>query len=299
MTAPDLSIVVAAQGTPDETARCLRSLCEQQGISLDRLEIIVAQATPASPEQRVAAVAPITFLEVKAGSSLPLLHGAGMAASTAPLVAITEGHCIFADNWAATAIDAHKRSQSSVIGGAVLPGKELGTLNTALFLCDYAQFLPPLEKGSTADLPGNNVVFKRACLKDVSQFASNGFWKTFYCRQLEEQGHALEIDPAMVVYYNRRLTTGAVISRRYHHGRCFGGMRAGMCSTSKRAIYCAAGIALPALLSWKLGKRCLHKQQYLPQLLAVSPSAFLCLSTWAIGEWIGNLIGPGCSCDLL
>jgi hypothetical protein len=298
----DLSIVVAAQGTPEETAQCLQSLLAQEGVARHRLEIIVAEAAPFQAYEHWSnktTVQPVKFIEVRTGKSLPLLHGAGIAEATAPLIAITEGHCTFALDWAIKAIEAHQRSAASAIGGAVLPGRHLGTLNTALFLCDYAQFLLPLKPQQTSDLPGNNVVFKRACLSKPADFARDGFWKTFYCKLLEKENHQLAIEPAMVVYYNRRLALLEVVARRYHHGRCFGGMRAGMISASTRALYCVTGAALPGLLSWKLARRCHGKEQSFKQLIVVWPAVLLCLCMWSAGEWLGNLLGPGHSCELL
>jgi hypothetical protein len=298
----DLSIVVAAQGSPEETANCLRSLLAQEGVDINRLQIIVSEVEPFNARRHWRATGGCTsieFVESPDGYSIPLLHGIGMSAASAPLVTITEGHCTFSENWMAAALNAHQSSpDTSAIGGSVLPGNSLGSLNTALFLCDYAQFLPPLQRASTADLPGNNIVFKREVLPQPTELKS-GFWKTFFCKQLEKDGKKLEIEPAMIVYYNRKLAAGEIAVRRYHHGRCFGGMRSNMISINKRCLIFLTGAALPAMLSWKLTSRCRGKGEYLNQLVACAPAAFLCLSMWALGEWIGNLAGPGHSCELL
>ncbi|MGH9548740.1 MAG: glycosyltransferase, partial [Terriglobales bacterium] len=146
MPTPELSIVIAAQGDAAETARCLSSLTAQKNVPAADLEIIVVHETP--PTELQSQFPHVQFLASRS-SSIPKLHGLGIENAGGSLVALTEGHCTFADDWAQEAIAAHKEHAEPVIGGCVAPGQELDPLNLGLFLCDYAQFLPPLEPAQT------------------------------------------------------------------------------------------------------------------------------------------------------
>lgn len=294
-----LSIVVAAQGEPEPTERCLASL-ERQNCSPTDLEIIVVEGPPYAACQSLGARHPgVTFIK-NDSSSVPLLHGRGVASTSAELVAITESHCTFPPDWASAAMKAARQSgTASVIGGAVEPGSELDPLNKGLFVCDYAQFVPPFDRHENSDLPGNNIVFRRDCLDFNRDFATNGFWKTFYCHELESHRQQLLAEPEMLVFYNRNLTFEQIMVRRWHHGRCFGGMRASTFSLLKRILMFVATPILPFLLFAKLQKRCGANPQTKLMLSESMGSATFCVFAWACGETFGNLFGPGESCDRL
>jgi hypothetical protein len=299
MPQPDLSVVVAVQGLAPEAADCLNSLLAQKEFDQQLLEVIVCEGPPFAASNVLEAQFPNVRFMQSTGTSIPELHGTGVASSKGQLVAITEGHCTFATDWAANAVTAHRATNAQVIGGAVLPGPALSQSDKALFLCDYAQFVPPLTAGRNSDLPGNNIIFKRECLDASENFAVHGFWKTFFCKRLEKQGAELLADPTLQVFYNRNLSFSDAIARRYNHGRCFGGMRAASGTLEKRVIYFLAGWILPLLLFYKLVGRCWPRQACRELLLRDLFRTGLFLKVWVLGEWIGNLFGPGDCCTKL
>jgi hypothetical protein len=299
MATAELSVIIASQGAAEQTARCLESLLCQNETTADQLELIVAEGPPHSAcgqlENRFHQV---KFVRAK-GTSIPILHGAGIMASSADLVAVTEGHCTFPQEWVGAAMKAHRSSTASVIGGCLELGGQCDGLNTALFLCDYAQFVPPISAGETTDLPGNNIVFKRSCLGDTTSFAQHGFWKTFFCHKLAKEGHELIANESLRVQYNRRLSPAEIIMRRYNHGRCFGAMRAAQWTAGRRLLFVLSGPLIAPLLMYKLAGRCSTNRQCRSTLVHSAPYAVACLWLWALGEWMGNLFGAGTSCDRL
>lgn len=301
MTEAELSVVVAIQPEQGSHYRdCLDSLTQQKELNGARIEIIaVAEPSHTRLDEIERAYPGIKTVAAAGCRSLPKLHGAGMQAAEGQLIAITEGHCIFAPDWASKAIAHHRHAASPVVAGGVEPGEKLSLLDWALFFCDYGQFIAPLTAGEAHDLPGNNIIFKSTLFSDKNQFARAGFWKTFFCHDLERKGEQLVCRPDLIVRYNRHLSLTRLTARRYHHGRCFGGMRAQESSISQRMIYALAGPILPLLLFYKLLARVLPKHNYRAQFLASLPLSLLCLSMWALGEWLGNLLGPGESCELL
>jgi glycosyltransferase involved in cell wall biosynthesis len=300
MLAPELSVVVATQNAHDTVAACLDSLLGQSGLADGALEIIVVDGSADGTAALVAMRYPqLTPLRPIGTAGLPWLFGIGIARASGQLIALTEGHCTFPPNWAVAAIAAHHATDSPVIGGAVEPGCELSPLDWALFCCDYGQFLPPLQAGPTTDLPGNNIIFKRAILGSADSFASAGFWKTFFVHQLAAKGLATLAEPRLAVVYHRHASLAQIIRRRYDHGRCFGAMRAPTMAPLRRAIYALAGPLLPWLLTYRLVQRMRAKPAYWVRFAAVLPRAFLMLLLWSIGEWVGHLAGAGRSCERL
>lgn len=300
MPAPELSVVVAIQNARDTAAACIDALLGQSGLAAGALEIIVVDGSTDGTAALVGMRYPqLALLRPTGTAGLPWLFGMGIARASGRLVALTEGHCTFPPNWAVTAIAAHLATNSPVIGGVVQPALELSPLDWALFCCDYGQFLPPLPAGQTTDLPGNNIIFKRAILGHTESFASDGFWKTFFVHRLAAEGVTTLAEPRLAVVYHRHSSLAQVISRRYDHGRCFGAMRAATMLPLRRAIYALAGPLLPWLLSYRLIQRMRAKPAYWARFAAVLPRALLMLLLWSIGEWVGHLAGAGRSCERL
>lgn len=298
MGTPELSIIVAAQSSPEETARCLDSLSSQSGIAPDSVEVIVATQSQALANM-IGERFPKFAVELTESDSLPWLHGAGMNLAHANLIAVTEGHCTFPSNWAAAAIAVNELLPEPVIGGAVVPAADLDPLNFGLFICDYAQFMPPLKRHRTFDLPGNNIVFKRRLFADTSTLVKQGFWKTFFVQSLEAGVGEPLLTPELQVTYNRKLTLPQILLRRYHHGRCFGGMRAAEMSPAKRVAYVLAGPLIPLLIAHKLQQKLAGKQAGKGAIFRSLPAIGICIFMWAVGEWIGAIAGSANCCNKL
>jgi glycosyltransferase involved in cell wall biosynthesis len=300
MSIPELSVIVALQNARDSVAACLDSLLAQADLPEGALEIILVDGSQDGTAEFVSEHYPqLTLLQPPDVISLPELLGVGIMKAQGRLVAITEGHCTFARDWAAAAIAAHTETDCLVIGGVVEPGEELRALDLALYFCDYGQFLLPVTPGSTNDLAGNNVIFKQEVLQQGDDFAKTGFWKTFFCHQLEAQGQTFIALDRLLVYYHRCISLNQLLRRRYIHGRCFGAMRAQRCSSTQRVLYTLTGPLLPGLLTYKLIRKVWYKARYRRKFLFVLPFSFFILLFWSIGEWTGNLFGAGQSCRLL
>ena len=299
---PDLSIVIVAQHERTPIEPCLASVRTQTDVDTQVVEYLVVDGTPAGAfrfRDNKARFLDAIYVPAPQAKSLPILHGIGIAAARGRLIAITEAHCTFAPDWAATAIGAHEAQPAAAIGGAVEPGDSLRLIDWALYWCDYGHFLLPQTLRTTANLSGNNIVFDRSALDRTSDFARGGFWKTFHCHQLEAAGRRLQLDPRLVVRYHRHLNLPQLVIRRYHHGRCFGAMRAARISSGRRVLYALIGPFMPGLLLLRLLRDIWPKQRYRRQIVLSLPIAFVAILVWSISEWIGNLFGAGKSCDAL
>ncbi|MBS1954097.1 MAG: hypothetical protein JST89_07925 [Cyanobacteria bacterium SZAS-4] len=297
----DLSIVVAWQESQPNVEDCLDSLYGQETQST--VEIILAYGGfKPDPTPLINKYPKLKIVEHPASGSIPSLHGIGIAQSCGDLIAITEAHTTFAKNWFDTAISVARASSDAAIGGAVEPGTALSSVDFALYLCDYVQFALPFETGSSDDLPGNNIVFKRKMLdqylsgKDLS---NDGFWKTFFCHELIEKGERLSRHSSMVAYYNRHLSFNAVMERRYHHGRCFGAMRSTDFDAGKKALYLASCAGLPLILMSRLIQKVAKKRFLVGRFLRVYPICKLIICAWVAGEYCGMAAGANGSCDKL
>ncbi len=275
-----LSVIVAVQ--QPSAAACLESLYAQS----TPLEIIVVDGVGQVAD------APTIRLIRQIGASLPQLLASGIDAATGDIIAMTEAHVTFPAGWAEAVLSAHEHLSSPVIGGLVLAGESLSAWDWGLYCVDYAAFMPPLIDGETDVLPGNNLSFKRAVL-DRAQFQERGFWKTFFCQQLQREGVMLHLSSQIVATYQRRIGVMALIQRRWHHGRCFGGMRP--LAPMNRLRLIVLGWALPVLLFVRLLNGIRGKAGAALVIRAL-PSIIVGLAAWSAGEWWGTVFGTGESC---
>ena len=299
---PELSVVVAAPRGGEPLRRCLESLAAQEGLREGALEVLVALGPHAGigfgeePERALH----VRMVAVASGSaSLPFLHGAGVAASGGNLVAVTEEVATFESDWAASVLEVQKRTRAAALGGSVRPAEGIAGLDLAVFLCDYAAFLPPFPAGLTAELPGLAAVFTREALVGAGDVAVDGFWKTFHCRSLAHSGRLIHRDPALRVSCGRRLSWFAWARRRFLHGRCYGAMRATNWSASRRILHLLASPAVPFLLFWRVARQAWPRPAFRSRFLAVSPGCLVAQLLWAVGETVGLLFGAGTSGEQL
>jgi len=150
-----------------------------------------------------------------------------------------------------------------------------------------------------SELPGNNVAFKRAALNKGTQFVEQGFWKTYWCRALQQEGVQLRSVPSMVVYDRKSYRLFPFLIRRYHHGRCFAGMRITHVAPFMRPLYLLGTPVLPLLFMRRIAGPIMKKRRYLPQFILSLPISILAVISWSWGEFCGYLAGPGRSCEFI
>lgn len=290
-----LSVVVASIYSHSVLKKCLDSILANNG---ENVEIIVAHNSADEPLADLSAeYADVCFIEFAEKATLPVLWAAGIARSAGEIVAITDSTCIVAENWISEIRTAHQSSDSPVIGGAVEMSDGKNLVDWAAYFCEYGQFMKPLAAGAAEVLPGNNISFKCDVLEKNKQFVENEFWKTYLCRQLQTEGIELMNAPSMLVYYTKSFELMPFLVRRFHHGRCFAGMRIERETVFKRALYAVGTIFLPAVFLVRITAPVLQKRRFVREFLLSLPISVLAILAWSIGETCGYLAGTGKSCE--
>ena len=236
-----------------------------------------------------------TLLSFPAGTTLPRLWGAALARSTGEIIAVAETTCVPAADWVASIIAAHEAS-APVIGGAVEPAGCDTLLDWAAFFCEYGQFLRPVSEGAVSELPGNNLSFKRWVMEVGPELVAPEFWKTYWCRRLRAAGIVLQSTSSVAVYYRKSYRLWPFLARRFHHGRCFAGMRVARWSALRRAGYALGTLLLPLLFLARVVRAVAPKRRYLRQFILALPFSVLAMVSWSVGECCGYLTGAGRSC---
>ncbi len=292
-----LSVIIADSGVSTQIERCLRTLVTQARVV--QAEIIVVHRTQDTLMTMVKAAYPeVTFVGPSKQANLPALLGEGIARSSGQIIAITDTSCVIDDHWLTSIVEAH-RSECPVVGGAVEPASFGKLLDWAAYFCDYGQFMRPFREGPAAEMPGNNLSFKRwalgRCNPDGADVAMN-FWKSQWCSGLRQKGFELLLTPTVVLRTERTHRLLPFLRRRFHHGRCFAGMRLAQTTSRRRAFYVMGSAVLPFLFLARLVQRITPKRRHMRKFILAFPLIAVAVTCWSAGEFYGYLRGPGHSC---
>ncbi len=289
-----LSVVVASIYSLIVLKKCLDSILSND---CENVEIIVAHHfADENLNELVKEYDDICFIEFAENATLPVLWAAGIARASGEIVAITDSSCVVAENWITEIFAAHQ-ADLPVVGGAVEMSESKSLVDWAAYFCEYGQFMKPLAAGAVEILPGNNISFKSEVLKKHPQFVVNEFWKTYLCQQLKAEGIGLISAPSMLVYYNKSFALLPFLVRRFHHGRCFAGMRIKNVTIFKRAFYAVGTIVLPFVFFIRTLLPVLKKRRFMREFILSLPISILAILFWSIGETYGYLAGTGKSCE--
>ena len=291
---PQLSVIVASAHSARDVEMFLDSLSSQ--VSGRKVEIIVVDSSQDDDLETVIAKHPeAIFQRFAATASLPELWAFGIGRSKGEIVAIMDSTCPPDERWVDAVVEAH-RSPQPVIGGAVELDGRPSVIDLAAYFCEYAQFMRPLAEGAATELPGNNLSVKRWVLAKGQEYVKDRFWKTQWCRKLQDDGVVLISAPSIVVRYRRSFRLLPFTVRRFHHGRCFAGMRVARASTLIRGLYAIGSTMLPAVFTFRVIRTVASKRRYLGKFLLSFPISLAAIVSWSIGELFGYLGGPGGSC---
>ncbi|MBV8383472.1 MAG: glycosyltransferase, partial [Planctomycetaceae bacterium] len=218
---PDLSVVVASVNGWDVLVPTLEALDAQPG--RDRIEVIVVDALGGEARQRLRARRPRVELIESDRQPIPRLRHLGVCRARGRIVAILEDHGRVAPDWAAGILEAH-RGPWGAVGGVVENGRS-GLVNWAVFFCEYSPYMAPVVEGEAADLPGNNIAYKRPLLMRHAHVLACGKWESWINDRLRVDGIALASTNAMVVHHIKPFRLGDFLVQRYHFARSYAGMR--------------------------------------------------------------------------
>jgi len=296
MNRPSLSIVIAAVNGPavlDRTLKAIEQLPEK-----DRVEVLVVQ-TPDTNVSSVLAGRSVQCHSVLGGSTadgIPRLRHRGVMAARGDLIAILEDHVDVDPNWAATIFQVMADPEVAAVGGKVEAGQE-GWVNWGVFLADYARYIGPVAEGDHADLPGNNIAYRREALLAHAEALAEGKWESWVNERLATEGRRLVSTNRMVVRHCKHFRLSEFLRLRWHFGRSYAGMRISSLGPLKRAVYGAGSTILPLLLTVRATRLISSRDVSKARLAKSWPLIALVMTVGAAGECVGYIFGPGRSLE--
>jgi glycosyltransferase involved in cell wall biosynthesis len=287
MTAPALSVVVASVNGMPYLGDCLDSLAQR----CPEAEVVVADCTDEQTRQSVRERWPLVRLVAfDEPTSVPELRAAGIAAATAPYVALIEDHCVVRNGWAPRLLAAH-RAGRSVVGGPIRNGSHR-VRDWAAFFFEYSAYMEPVAEGAVDDLPGMNVSYDRRAIAAIDDLLAQGKWEGWLHERLRSRGFELYSDPAARLDHVMDFGFREFVGQRFHYARAFAGMRNEDLGP-RRIVHALAAPALVPLLYSRIARNVLRRGRHRRELLLATPLIVVYTLVTAIGEGLGFALGGG------
>ncbi len=288
MTEPRLSVVVASVNGLPYLADCLDALER----TAPWAEVIVADSTDEATRAEVRESWPaVRLLSFEAPMTVPELRAAGLAAATAPYIALIEDHCVVRPDWAERIVRHHEEGHA-VVGGPIHNAVDHRVRDWAAFFCEYSAYLEPGPTGPAPGLPGMNVSYDRPAIDAMADLLAESRWETWLHPRLVERGFEFWADPALVIDHAKDFDLREFLSQRYHYSRSHAGMRNSTLGW-KRVVYVLGTPLLPPLLYARMAMNVRRSRGHGRTFLAATPLVILCLLVWSYGEAIGYAFGGG------
>lgn len=285
MSAPAVSVIVAAYNSAEFLPRCLQSLAAQ---TFRDFETIVVNS---SPETRTADVI-ANFPEVRFYQSPERLfpHAArnvGVTMAHGSVLAFTDADCQADPNWLAVLLATHSKGHE-IIAGAI-DSKATAWISRAIYLLKYSPYLRgkpagPISPAATGSLLVSRNVWNVAGPFEGSLFCGDALfsWKA------REAGFPPWFEPKAIVIDQDESYRSGFLSERFRRGREFGKIRAGFenWGAVQRAMrFLASPLALLSAL-YAIAKEC-HSGKMFCVFAAAFPFLLIAQTAWCLGESLG------------
>ena len=281
-----LSVVVAVWRNASNLAGCLEALAGQAGASTE--VAVVSSFEP--PRAVVDAHRGFHFL-TREGALTPELWAAGMAATSAPIVAITTAHFTPSASWLREIREAHARLGAAGVGGVVDPPERGGPVAWATWFLRYAGSYSGAESGEreASDLVGDNASYDRAALEAHWGSIEKGFWEPEFHRLVRSDGRKLWVVPRIRVTQRGTFGFAGFCRQRLLHGRHFGAERVAGKPAGERLFRILTSPLVPAVLLAKVTARAARGRRFLGPFLVSLPALAAFVLSWSAGEAWGYL----------
>ena len=290
---PLVSVVIASVNGMSSLGECLEHLVQQKGghpyevFVVDRCgEALREELKRSFPQPEIRVIA------APQGTSIPKLRAIGMAEARGKTIAILEDHCNVNPRWFET-IARLVATGCEAMGGPVRNGAVHRLTDWAVYFVEYARFMPPIPSGEVEAIAGSSAVYDRAMLGRLGPELKQEVWEHFLHRRISELGVKFVNDPGLEVEHKKEFPFGYFMSQRYHYSRSFAGMRLEGAPLAKRIVYAGATVLLPPLLLWRMARILVAKGGQMGRLVAAFPLLFAFMLSYAWGEAMGALVGPG------
>lgn len=287
-----LSVIIPSVNGLPSIGDCLQALSNQRG-EVDTQVIVVDRCGNSTADYITSHFPEVKLVRVPKRLSIPEMRAIGFAEATGEFISFTEDHCIAPDDWFQKIIEAHHQSGYQAIGGAIENGSVARIRDWAAYLCEYSGLMLPIPAGEVEGIAGNNSSYARALLESVDESFTRDYWEFFLHEELRARGIKFLSVPEIVMAHTKEFDVGYFLAQRFHYSRSFAAMRRARVPAIRRMYYLLTTPALPFLLLWRIASQVVSKKRHYKELILSLPLLSLYGVSYACGEFVGYLCGPG------
>jgi hypothetical protein len=295
--APVLSVILMSPDTPATQASTVAHLRNQT--IRDAIEVVLVcpslDGADAFAQRHLGDFLAYRFVPSPPTLSLAKQQAMGIAAATAPFVALGEDHCQPSPTWAEQIVKAFNRSDTYVgISPAVHVAND-SMLAVASQLIDYTRWTAPVQAGEVPSISSSNATFRRdVILREYGE----GLYEMIerggaIHADLIAKGHRFYLEPEARVYHKNISRLGEVWSLRFNIGRFHAGAEADRAGWSgpRRLAMAAVALLMPIKRYLEINKKLLSRKYPLGPKVLVGLAIGLTMD--GLGRVAGYASGEG------
>jgi glycosyltransferase involved in cell wall biosynthesis len=290
-----VSVVLPVRLAAKTVERTVESLFSQVHDYTAEVIAVVAADDPTLPKLSAIQRPNFRCIALKGKQGVPHLRRHGVRVSHAQFVLIAEDHCIFPLDWIRSLVGAIERTGAAASGGPVTNGRR-SWVGWAQYFTRYSSFMPPIENGPTASLPGNNACYRREVIESLQRHLEDGFWEAEFNAEVKRSGRILWSCPEVAVIQRQQRGMIAYLPLRFRHGRCYGARRV-VGSPHQHNKFLAMSGLVPFLLLFRIVRNVFAKKNNRLRLITTLPLVVPYIFAWSLGELSGYLAGTSDSCE--
>jgi GT2 family glycosyltransferase len=283
----EISVIVATSKANDVIAACLSALASQAKQN-DAEVIVVESAWKPVPDSVKNTFPEILFVTCADTDSHSEMKAVGIRAAQGEIIALTQAHCIPQDNWLQMHRMAHRRLESSAIGGAVIIHLQATIAERVGFLCEYGKFNIKRSAGPASFLASSNVSYKR---RDLLEAMDDDYWETDIQRKLCQSGRGLWYLPDVTVIHHRKCTASRFLLEKFNYSRYFAARR--FQHKGRAFLYAIGCVLLPVIVLTRLLITFYENGKLYTEFMICIPYVIAISIAWTAGEFVGYIFGSG------
>jgi GT2 family glycosyltransferase len=291
MAAPLVSVVVPCYRPGSMIDDCLAGLLDQD--LEGPFEVIVVESTGDGTAERLRDHFPPIRVIAPPTRTFPAeAQNIGVAAASAPFIAITNHDCLVPRSWLRAMLARHAAGAYAAVGGAVANGTPASLVGSAAYWSEFNEFTTGRAPGVVSGVPQCNVCFRRTVLVGATPFPTVRFGaeELTFNYELGRAGGVFFFDPAIAITHRNRTTLAAFFA----HQRTLGTGSA----MARRLVPLPGGVLVrhPALIPLMplvrtarvLARVARRHPAELARVLALTPLLLAGYAAWAAGFFAGT-----------
>jgi len=226
------------------------------------------------------------------GASVFDLRAAATEAADAPIIAVTEDHCVVGPDWCARMVGHFDRDPDlQLVYGPITNGCRQRLMDRANFFVQFATAVPPVDAGTFRTPAVSNVAFRADALESTPE---PGDLELRVWHRLVDEERALLDPDAWVMHVQSHGFVGS-FAAHFHNGRATLGFLTEGQPWATRRVRLRTQLSRPARMVRTTRAMLEPKPDEMAEAKPALPQIAMLAASYTAGAIVGVVMGPGAS----